>query len=1355
MKECTMILSNKEIDTIINGLCDVEPETWKKITEKGAWYKFFDEFEKSKDTMKNFYIKRGQLGEAFINAWMYTNGPIVHEFFDTGVIKPKIDTNYKSNYGHSLADGIRLLKNGTLQIISSKIKDDKSLGLTESDISELCLIASKICKKFPDEIKKVELYVISASDWSTTAKKRINKLILNEEKYYLKTVLLDEKDEGDNFNNEKHEYLYMKDIVRKIGLFLNDYNYKFPKYDKIHHNRNVLSPTQNDKLNELLKKFKTGISQDILYNAGCRDGKTCVAISLIDKLNFLNKGDTIVMFGNFPGNNDQMIKKFTDYDENINCGVCKPTKDDDTFVYNSNMKNVVLLSAQMVHVNDDGKITIKQCVQNIIKLKPTFIIIDEAHYGIGSESQLSFLAANFKCSKIYLTGTANISHLNDLDRVTLNDVDIYTNMATDSETYLDKNKHKRSVKLIVKMPDDFDVANLEADVAQLSDGSYNKTDIENGRYKSISTLFSQIFSTVDITDNMNVINNEFKNQRTGKGILKNQETLVEAQSCLMMVHNKKSQDIWEEVINKYNKNYKEENGSDYVEVLKLNSEITPGSSAIILANDFINTPSNKKKIILVVKQCLIGCDFSYNLDGVINWTHRSDCMSLTKQQGLNRSKTPIGKNKNPVSIYFTPYSWEVYRIAQEEVYSMTHNGDNSIPEEIAEKLSISSIVYRLFDTEKPSVEDMSATYKKMLKILFQYETALSFNVSQYKIRSYLDDKKYDIEDIDIDNTGCKMPYIRDKETGELVTDSNGNPIPMERVRIESCGKIWSVDDARAKHKENCVVKLATGRFIKNPKFSKETEKKIEDVANDLNKDNTYKHQFKQQIVFEYTLNALMAYLMCYILFNESKGVIKCPTVNTLVQMVNDDPDLFDWFFENKAYKKAFKTMESIIDFLDVVYGVNNIDNIIEKWYNGIIQNRYIRIWVMNNKVYKKKFGEVLTPKSMVNKMIEHIPEDDFKDMNKTFIDNSYGTGNFLIGIIKKCMKFQEDNFATQEERFEWIIKNRIFGVELQERNVKLSLYRNVYDEDDEEYDKTFNPTLNYNNWWVESGHCVCTDALTFDYWNGTKFDNVVGNPPYNKPRFKKKDGSDVLWDKFVFKAFEILKSNGRLTYIHPIGWRQYNSSTGLWELMTSKDILYIKNITESECSKIFEDVGQRIDYYHLVNRPYQHKTTIDDNYGNVFECDLTQYPFLTSESFNLIIKYLAKPGEETAKIIKPKLIRDDGGDIELISAVTVDENDIRYGRTSKNNGYGIPKVIFPENGRKGRFKDADGRYSIGQYCFAIECDSADADAFYEYSKSDEMNNIIEALRWSVLHCKYQVFTLFKKDWWKNRNNTNA
>ena len=52
------------------------------------------------------------------------------------------------------------------------------------------------------------------------------------------------------------------------------------------------------------------------------------------------------------------------------------------------------------------------------------------------------------------------------------------------------------------------------------------------------------------------------------------------------------------------------------------------------------------------------------------------------------------------------------------------------------------------------------------------------------------------------------------------------------------------------------------------------------------------------------------------------------------------------------------------------------------------------------------FGEVYTPKWIVNKMINLLPEEIWNepDLYKTFLEPSCGTGNFLVEVLERKLK---------------------------------------------------------------------------------------------------------------------------------------------------------------------------------------------------------------------------------------------------------------------------------------------------------------------------------------------------------------
>jgi len=49
----------------------------------------------------------------------------------------------------------------------------------------------------------------------------------------------------------------------------------------------------------------------------------------------------------------------------------------------------------------------------------------------------------------------------------------------------------------------------------------------------------------------------------------------------------------------------------------------------------------------------------------------------------------------------------------------------------------------------------------------------------------------------------------------------------------------------------------------------------------------------------------------------------------------------------------------------------------------------------------KQTGEVFTPPELVNEMLDKLPEDQWTDPSKTFIDPACGSGNFLVEVVRR------------------------------------------------------------------------------------------------------------------------------------------------------------------------------------------------------------------------------------------------------------------------------------------------------------------------------------------------------------------
>ena len=97
-------------------------------------------------------------------------------------------------------------------------------------------------------------------------------------------------------------------------------------------------------------------------------------------------------------------------------------------------------------------------------------------------------------------------------------------------------------------------------------------------------------------------------------------------------------------------------------------------------------------------------------------------------------------------------------------------------------------------------------------------------------------------------------------------------------------------------------------------------------------------------------------------------------------------------------------------------------------------------------------GEVFTPMELSAEMVNEIPEYLLKDPNSTFLDNSAGSGNFIISLQIKLKEYHS---------LEHINNNMLYAVELMEDNHKELCDRVGVS--------------------VTHPHYVCHDALNYDY----------------------------------------------------------------------------------------------------------------------------------------------------------------------------------------------------------------------------------------------------------------------------------
>ena len=132
-----------------------------------------------------------------------------------------------------------------------------------------------------------------------------------------------------------------------------------------------------------------------------------------------------------------------------------------------------------------------------------------------------------------------------------------------------------------------------------------------------------------------------------------------------------------------------------------------------------------------------------------------------------------------------------------------------------------------------------------------------------------------------------------------------------------------------------------------------------------------------------------------------------------------------------------------------------------------IRNRSYMSGLDRQAVRVKATGEVFTPTPLVQEVLDQLPQDQFTDASKTFLDPSCGDGQFLGEVLIRKM----ENGSTFEQAL-----STVYGVDLMEDNVELCRERLLCGRNDLRH--------------IVEQNIVCADGLRYHY----RFD---GSYPYD------------------------------------------------------------------------------------------------------------------------------------------------------------------------------------------------------------------------------------------------------------------
>jgi hypothetical protein len=326
--------------------------------------------------------------------------------------------------------------------------------------------------------------------------------------------------------------------------------------------------------------------------------------------------------------------------------------------------------------------------------------------------------------------------------------------------------------------------------------------------------------------------------------------------------------------------------------------------------------------------------------------------------------------------------------------------------------------------------------------------------------------------------------------------------------------------------------------------------------------------------------------------------------STIRRILNRCSGYFKIDYKNDWIEKFYNRSISVVsqgkyttfdDFSNIILLDKNKNEIMTLLKNSI--SDFIQQYEKVSKLESKLFGEVFTPRQLIEEMLDTLPAEVWTNKDLKWLDPAVGIGNFPSVVLDRLMVGLEEVIPNEEERRKHILEEMLYMCDISIKNLFL-LYK-LFDCNNE-----FKLNVHRGSFLDESGDKVSNEFL--DKLNGTKIDIIVGNPPYNwsDGGEQRKNNRENLWTRFVVHSFSLLEENGYLCFVTPKSWMSPSADFGKVHIL--KDIFGKYNtiyVNIDKCSKYF-NVGSSFSYY-LINKSDNKKDTIVETEDTTFNFDFT------------------------------------------------------------------------------------------------------------------------------------------------------
>ena len=333
--------------------------------------------------------------------------------------------------------------------------------------------------------------------------------------------------------------------------------------------------------------------------------------------------------------------------------------------------------------------------------------------------------------------------------------------------------------------------------------------------------------------------------------------------------------------------------------------------------------------------------------------------------------------------------------------------------------------------------------------------------------------------------------------------------------------------------------------------------------------------------------------------------------------------------------------------------------------------------------------EVFTPPSLVNDILDMLPNELWGDPNAKFLDPVSKSGVFLREIAKRLMKGLESKIPDKQERINHIFSKQLYGIAITEltsllsrrsvycsktANGKYSICETFTTEQGNIYHKRMQHT------WVNGKCKYCganqkeydrEDALETYAYNfihtenpekifTMKFDVIVGNPPYQLSDGGFGASSKPIYHKFVLQA---IKLNPRfISMIIPARWfagGRVGELTDFREkMLQDKRLRVIHDFQDARDCFPGVEIKGGVNYF-LWDRDNEGPCKVCTHSGNSIISESER--FLLEEGASTFIRY-----NEAIPILRKVKIKKENSFSEIVSANDPFGFDVRVEGTMKS-----------------------------------------------------------------------------------------